>query len=43
MYGGTKRTTQRYEAFGADIIVGTPGRVADLLFPQYEGKTKVKK
>jgi superfamily II DNA/RNA helicase len=41
LYGGTKRTTQRFEAFGADIIVGTPGRVADLLFPRYEGQTKV--
>ncbi|CBY08931.1 unnamed protein product [Oikopleura dioica] len=40
LYGGTKRTTQRCEAFGADIIVGTPGRVADLLFPQYIGRTR---
>jgi len=41
LYGGTKRTTQRFEAFGADIIVGTPGRVGDILFPQVEGATKV--
>ena len=41
LYGGTKRGTQRFHAFGADIIVGTPGRVADILFPKVEGVTKV--
>ncbi|CAG5094119.1 Oidioi.mRNA.OKI2018_I69.XSR.g13264.t1.cds [Oikopleura dioica] len=40
LYGGTKRSTQRFHAFGADIIVGTPGRVADILFPSVEGATK---
>ncbi|CAG5099529.1 Oidioi.mRNA.OKI2018_I69.XSR.g16567.t1.cds [Oikopleura dioica] len=40
LYGGTKRSTQRFNAFGADIIVGTPGRVRDILFPDVAGNTR---
>ncbi|CAG5094675.1 Oidioi.mRNA.OKI2018_I69.XSR.g13767.t1.cds [Oikopleura dioica] len=40
LYGGTNRRTQRFHAFGADIIVGSPGRVDDILFPKVEGVTE---